>query len=92
MSDNVYHPDPEINDEVAREAAESERADLKAGYPPRWWRCACGARHRRGFFPAGSDSHRCMRCGYVGLGGVLEEPEPYRAKKGESVNATGGVA
>ena len=70
-----YHPDPEINAEVAAEAAENERADVKIGHPPRRWMCpGCGASHDRGFFPLGSDAHRCLGCGYGGTGGVLWDP------------------
>jgi hypothetical protein len=66
----VYHPDPEINAEVAAEALEAERADLAAGYPPRRWQCDCGASHGRGHFMV-LGNHRCLACGYAGRGGVM---------------------
>lgn len=67
-----YHPDPEINAGIVADALAAELADLKAGYPPRWWICPCGASHRRGFFMA-VGVHRCLKCGYVGELGVLSE-------------------
>lgn len=68
----VYHPDPEINAGVAADALEAERADLAAGYPPRRWICPdCEIEHRRGHFLT-IGTHRCLRCGYVGTGGVME--------------------
>lgn len=71
-----YHPDPEINAEVVRDAADAERSDVRSGYPPRRWMCPdCGASHERGFFPLGTDAHRCLRCGYLGVGGVLWDPK-----------------
>jgi rubredoxin len=71
-----YHPDPEIDAEVAAEVLESERADLAAGYPPRRWKCPdCGAEHGRGHFMT-IGTHRCLGCGYVGAGGVMDLPEP----------------
>jgi hypothetical protein len=72
-----YHPDPEINKEVIADALEAERFDLAAGYPPRRWRCLCGAEHSRGHFGT-IGVHRCLACGYVGAGGVLldEEGQP----------------
>jgi hypothetical protein len=66
----VYHPDPEINAEVAAEALESERVDLAVGYPPRRWLCECGAEHSRGHFMS-IGVHRCLGCGYIGTGGVM---------------------
>lgn len=71
----TYHPDPEINRLVAIEANEGERIDVAAGFPPRRWTCECGASHSRGFFPIGGTGHRCLRCGYVGPGGVMDDPE-----------------
>lgn len=68
-----YHPDPEINAQVAQEAMDAERADLKAGYPPRTWQCECGASHSRGHFMS-IGCHRCLRCGYQGPGGILIGP------------------
>lgn len=65
-----YHPDPEIDAEVHAEAMESERLDLAAGYPPRRWRCDCGAEHGRGHFQT-IDVHRCLNCGYIGTEGRL---------------------
>lgn len=65
-----YHPDPEINAEIVQAALEAERADLAAGYPPKFWRCECGAGHRRGHFQT-IGVHRCMRCGYVGASGTM---------------------
>jgi hypothetical protein len=71
----AYHPDPEINAEVILDAIEAERADLSAGFPPRRWRCTCGAEHSRGHFPVGAiGSHRCLACGYVGTAGVMFIP------------------
>lgn len=35
-----------------------------------YWRCPCGAGHSRGYFPVGTTNHRCLRCGYVGAGGI----------------------
>jgi hypothetical protein len=72
-----YHPDPVIDRQVAADAAEAEVADLAAGYPPRRWRCPCGAEHSRGHFGA-VGRHRCLACGYAGTGGVMlddEQPE-----------------
>lgn len=60
-----YHEDPEIDAEIRAEALESERIDLAAGYPPRFWRCPCGRGHSRGHFQA-IGIHRCLGCGYVG--------------------------
>ena len=65
-----YHPHPDINAAVVADVLSGERADLAAGYPPRPWRCACGAEHSRGHFGA-VGIHRCLACGYVGPGGVL---------------------
>jgi hypothetical protein len=67
---SIYHPDPVINAEVAADALEAEVADLAAGYPPRRWRCECGAEHERGFFQS-PGIHRCLACGYVGSGGIM---------------------
>jgi len=68
-----YHPDPEINAEVAKDAMEAEIFDVMvAGYAPRRWTCDCGASHSRGFFQA-PGVHRCLRCGYVGRGGTLDD-------------------
>jgi rubredoxin len=70
----VYHPDPEINAGVAADALDAERADLAAGYPPRRWVCPkCAAEHGRGHF-LNIGQHRCLRCGYVGTGGVMVGP------------------
>jgi hypothetical protein len=70
-----YHPDPEINAEVALERARGELLDIRAGYPVSRWTCPdCGRSHRRGFMP-GSLAHRCLWCGYVGTGGFIE-PAP----------------
>ena len=66
----VYHPDPEINAGVIADAIEAERADLAAGYPPRRWRCTCGAEHSRGHFGT-VGVHRCLSCGYTGTEGVM---------------------
>lgn len=71
----AYHPNPAINAEVILDVIEAEKHDLAAGYPPRRWTCECGASHSRGHFPIGSiGSHRCMKCGYVGTGGVMWDP------------------
>jgi len=71
---NTYHPNPTINAEVAAEAAEAERVNLAAGLPPAPWQCVCGAVHRRGHFMS-IGVHRCLKCGYVGAGGVLNTDE-----------------
>jgi len=68
-----YHPDPAINREVAEEALTAEKIDLSVGYPPRRWRCDCGAEHGRGHFQV-IGVHRCLRCGYVGPGGLMWAP------------------
>lgn len=69
----AYHPDPEINAGVAADMLEAERADLVAGYPPRRWTCpVCSTAHGRGHFGA-IGIHRCLKCGYTGTGGVMEE-------------------
>lgn len=69
-----YHPDPAIDEAVHDEAQESERLDLAAGYPPRRWRCDCGAEHARGHYLT-IGAHRCLSCGYVGTGGQLVAPD-----------------
>ena len=66
----VYHPDPWINEGVIADAIDAERADLAAGYPPRRWRCICGAEHSRGHFGT-VGVHRCLSCGYTGTEGVM---------------------
>lgn len=66
----VYHPDREINAGIIADALDAERADLAAGYPPRRWRCICGAEHSRGHFGT-VGVHRCLACGYAGTEGVL---------------------
>lgn len=71
-----YHPDQQINDEIAQSLADAERFDLAAGYPPRWWTCPdCSASHQRGHFMA-IGTHRCLRCGYVGGEGVMHINQP----------------
>jgi hypothetical protein len=70
MNETTYHPDPAINAEVAADALDAEMADLAAGYNPRRWRCECGAEHSRGHFQC-IGVHRCLKCGYVGEGGVM---------------------
>lgn len=70
----TYHPNSEINAEVALEVLAAEAADLAAGYPPRPWTCPCGATHSRGHFQA-IGQHRCLSCGYVGTGGVMLDPQ-----------------
>lgn len=70
MSTSTYHPDPEINAEVALDVRDGEKANLAAGLPPSTWMCECGARHSRGHYGT-IGVHRCMKCGYVGTGGVL---------------------
>lgn len=72
MSIKTYHPDPEINAEIALETLDAERADLALGYPPRRWVCDCGVSHQRGHFSA-IGVHRCLSCGYVGTGGVMTD-------------------
>lgn len=66
-----YHPDPAINAEIIQAALEGERADLAAGYAPKFWRCPdCGSGHKRGHFMT-IGVHRCLGCGYVGDGGTM---------------------
>ena len=66
-----YHPDKEIEAEVAADALMAEAYDLGVGYPPRRWSCPdCTACHTRGHFGA-IGVHRCLFCGYVGTGGVM---------------------
>lgn len=67
-----YHSDDEINAEVAVGARAGEAADLAAGFPPSSWECECGARHSRGHYLT-IGTHRCLACGYVGIGGALVE-------------------
>jgi hypothetical protein len=69
----AYHSDPIINEEIIIESIASEALDLTIGYPPRRWTCPCGASHSRGHFNA-IGTHRCLRCGYVGSGGVMWDP------------------
>lgn len=71
-----YHPDPEINEGVAADALEGEEANLAAGFDPSPWECGCGAAHARGYFQT-LGVHRCLRCGYVGVGGRLMDPEEF---------------
>lgn len=70
LTDANYHPDPVINEEVAKDTLLAEIADLNAGYPPRKWICPCGASHQRGHFMS-VGVHRCLKCGYVGEGGIM---------------------
>jgi len=76
----AYHPDPEINREVAAEVLANEAFDvLIARLPPRRWMCPlCGTSHSRGHLGA-IGTHRCLSCGYVGTGGVMWDPE-HKAK------------
>ena len=68
---STYHPDPSINNEIIEDSTEAELADLAAGYPPKRWRCPkCETVHGRGHFMTFC-VHRCLRCGYVGMGGVM---------------------
>jgi hypothetical protein len=71
-TNTVYHPDPEINSHIEEQMNQSEAIDMAAGYPPRWWKCQCGAVHNRGHFGT-IGSHRCLKCGYCGGGGVMGE-------------------
>lgn len=69
----VYHPDPEINAEVAAGVLEAEKVNLAAGLPPSHWECpGCGSSHGRGHFLS-IGVHRCLRCGYYGPGGVMHD-------------------
>jgi rubredoxin len=78
-----YHPDQEINREVAQEAIIAESIDIGVGYPPRRWTCPdCGASHSRGHAQA-IGQHRCLRCGYVGTGGVMWDPQCELEPKSE---------
>jgi rubredoxin len=71
----TYHPDPKVNAEVTADALEAEFADLRAGYPPRRWRCPeCETEHSRGHFGA-IGVHRCLSCGYAGTGGIMLDEE-----------------
>jgi hypothetical protein len=70
MTTIKYHPDPEINEQVVKDAVAAEVSDLAAGFPPRRWICQCGASHSRGWFMS-EGVHRCLKCGYVGEGGVM---------------------
>lgn len=67
---SVYHPDPEINAEIAAEVLKAERYNLAHGGDPSRWQCPCGAQHGRGHFQT-IGAHRCLRCGYVGTGGIM---------------------
>jgi hypothetical protein len=69
-----YRPDPVIDAEVALDVLAAEVADLAAGYPPRQWRCPCGAVHCRGHFQT-VGAHRCLGCGYIGSAGVMVAPD-----------------
>ena len=73
-----YHPDPDIARGVHLDVQAAEAADLAAGFPPRRWRCDCGAEHDRGHFQT-VGVHRCLACGYVGAGGTLGDPEERTA-------------
>jgi hypothetical protein len=74
----AYHPNPEINAQIEKDTLAAEIADLNAGYPPRRWICLCGASHQRGHFMT-VGVHRCLKCGYMGEGGVMVDPlEPGR--------------
>ena len=71
-----YHPDPEIDAELTRQAIENEEYDLSVGYPPRWWTCpVCKKSHNRGHFQA-IGTHRCLNCGYVGSDGRMHTNLP----------------
>jgi hypothetical protein len=88
-----YHPDPDVDAEVAAEVLEAEKVDLAAGLSPRWWACPqCGNCHKRGHFGA-IGNHRCLKCGYTGSGGIMgtdDEPEPLLpAGRCGSVSAQG---
>lgn len=72
-----YHPDDEINVGVAADVLEGERYDLSVGSDPSWWECECGAQHGRGHFQT-IGVHRCLRCGYAGMGGRMFRPEDER--------------
>lgn len=70
MTEYRYHPDPEINDEIAQQTLEAEISDIRAGFLPRRWICPCGASHQRGHMWA-IGVHRCLSCGYIGNGGIM---------------------
>jgi hypothetical protein len=73
ISATTYHPDPEINAVIALDAINAEVLDLRAGLPPRAWRCpSCESEHSRGPLTNGRQ-HRCLRCGYIGEGGRLAD-------------------
>jgi hypothetical protein len=63
-----------IEQEIEEDVREAEIADVLAGYAPRPWTCDCGTTHSRGHFLT-IGQHRCLRCGYVGTGGILGDPK-----------------
>lgn len=72
-----YHPDPEINEEIAEDARTGETLSVfTLGLPPSPWECECGAAHDRGHFQL-FNAHRCLRCGYIGRGGRLMDPSGF---------------
>ena len=76
LTADPYHPDPEIDAGIRADMLISERIDLAAGYPPRWFLCPqCGATHRRGWFMS-QGMHRCLGCGYVCAGGTTHTSRP----------------
>ena len=93
-TDLVYHPDPEINEEVIADMLEAEAYDMSVGDGPWWWQCPkCRASHNRGHHEA-VGVHRCLGCGYTGTGGIMsadrselepvtETPEPGAGGAGD---------
>jgi hypothetical protein len=67
---NRYHDDETINREIHLDMLAAEAADLKAGFPVTRWACDCGASHSRGTI--NGVAHRCLRCGFIGVGGTLD--------------------
>jgi hypothetical protein len=58
------------------------------------WECPCGASHDRGCVD-GVSAHRCLKCGYVGEGGKIWDPEevgPWRAPIYLDVKAAAAAA
>lgn len=84
----TYHPDKEINTAIEQEMIKSERIDMAAGYPPRWWKCPeCGSTHNRGHFLV-LGRHRCLKCGYDGVGGVMAETKQELIDNAEDSNGS----
>jgi len=70
-----YHPDAEINEEIAADVQAGEEANLAAGFLPSPWECECGAQYNRGHTTLGV--HRCLRCGEYRDDGRLLDPAEF---------------